>query len=84
MLKGKLESMKLHEVVPQAPLQQHPSLAEETPTMTFSTCDDDLTNEFEQEFDLNRSIQELLLIFIFLLDRARIQMNNETSFMNLI
>jgi hypothetical protein len=84
MLKGKLESMKLHEVVPQAPLQQHPSLAEETPTMTFSTCDDDLTNEFEQEFDLNRSIQELLSIFIFLLDRARIQMNNETSFMNLI
>jgi hypothetical protein len=58
--------MKLDEVVPQAPLQQHPSLAKETPMMMFPTCDDDLINEFEQEFDLNRSIQELLLSFIFL------------------
>jgi hypothetical protein len=57
--------MKLDEVVPQAPLQ-HPSLAKETSMMMFPTCDDDLINEFEQEFDLNHSIQELLLSFIFL------------------
>jgi hypothetical protein len=47
--KEMLESVKLHEVVPQAPLQQRPSLAEESPTMTFSTCDDDLINKFEQD-----------------------------------
>jgi hypothetical protein len=41
--------VKLHEVVPQTPLQQHPSLAEESPTMAFFTCDDDLINKFEQD-----------------------------------
>jgi hypothetical protein len=44
-----LEFMKLHKVVPQSPLQQRPSLAEETPTPTFPTCDDDLINEFKQD-----------------------------------
>jgi hypothetical protein len=43
-----LESMTLHKVVPQAPLQQRPSLAEETP-MTFPTCDDNFINKFEQD-----------------------------------
>jgi hypothetical protein len=37
----------LHEVVPQAPLQQRPLLAEETPMTTFPTCDDDLIKEIE-------------------------------------
>jgi hypothetical protein len=46
--KEKLESVKLHEVVPQAPLQQHPSLDEEYPTMMFPMCDDNLINEFKQ------------------------------------
>jgi hypothetical protein len=34
------------------------------------TCDDDLINEFEQDFDLNRSIYVLLLSFIFFVDRS--------------
>jgi hypothetical protein len=42
-----LESKTLHEIVPQAPLGQRPSLAEEAPTTTFPTCDDDFKNEFE-------------------------------------
>jgi hypothetical protein len=47
--KEKIESKKLHEVVQQAPMQQRLSLAEETPTMMFPTCDDGLINVFEQD-----------------------------------
>jgi hypothetical protein len=43
-----LESTKLHDVIPHAPLQQRPSLEEETPTTAFPTCDEDLINEFKQ------------------------------------
>jgi hypothetical protein len=45
--KETLEYAMLHEVVPQAPLWQHPSLAEEAPMMMFPTCDDDFINEFK-------------------------------------
>jgi hypothetical protein len=37
---------------------------------TIPTCDDDFINEFEQDFDLNHSIQALLMSFIFFLDRS--------------
>jgi hypothetical protein len=71
LLKGKeLESAMLHEVVSQASLQQCPSLVEETPMTMIPTCDDDLINEFEQDFDLNHSIPVLLKSFIFFLNRS--------------
>jgi hypothetical protein len=47
--KEMLESVTLHEVVLQVPLQHCPSLEEETPTTTFPTCDDDLINECKQD-----------------------------------
>jgi hypothetical protein len=47
--KEKLESTKLHEVVLQTPLQRCPSLAKETPTTSFPTCDENLINEIEQD-----------------------------------
>jgi hypothetical protein len=47
-------------------------LGRKTFTTMVPTCDDDLINEFEQDFDLNHSIQELLLGLIFFLDRERI------------
>jgi hypothetical protein len=45
----KLESVKFHKVVPQDPLQQRPSLADETPMTTFPICDDYLINKFEHD-----------------------------------
>jgi hypothetical protein len=36
--------------------------------MTVPKYDDDLINEFKQDFDLNHSIQAPLLSFIFFLD----------------
>jgi hypothetical protein len=37
---------------------------------TVPTCDDNLINGHEQDLDLNYSIQEILIIFIFFLDIA--------------
>jgi hypothetical protein len=44
-------------------------LGQKTFTARVPTGNDDLINEFEQDLDLNHSIQELLLNFIFFLDR---------------
>jgi hypothetical protein len=67
--KEMLESMKIHEVVPQAPLQR-PSPWAKNLHAKVPTCNDDFINEFEQDFDLNCSIQVLLLSFICFLDRT--------------
>jgi hypothetical protein len=68
--KGKeLESTMLHEVVPQAPLQWLSSWRK-TFTATVPICDDNLINGHRQDLDLNYSIQEILISFIFFLDIA--------------
>jgi hypothetical protein len=46
--KEMIKSAKLHEAVPQAPLQQPPSWAK-TFMATIPTCDDNFINEFDQD-----------------------------------
>jgi hypothetical protein len=67
--KEMLEFVNLHEVVPQATLRR-PSPWAKNLHATVPTCDENFTNEFEQDNDLNHSIQVLLLSFIFFLERA--------------
>jgi hypothetical protein len=47
--KEMLEPTKLHDVIPQAPLQRCPPHAEKTPMTMLPTCDEDLINEFKQD-----------------------------------
>jgi hypothetical protein len=71
--KEKLESAMLHEVVPEAPLQQLPSLVKKPPMLVVPTCDDMPIYEykgFDQDLNLHHLIKVPLLGFIFFLDRT--------------